>query len=303
MNTSQSPEPANAPYRIIGPVRPEHPLILASPHSGRIYPPALLAASRLSIHQLRRSEDMFVDELISGAPALGLTCLLANVSRVYIDLNRDANELDVGMFHGDSRRVKAQAQRTERVRAGLGVVPRIAGLGQDIYRQRLPVAEVEDRLCSVYHPYHAALRGLLDAAVERFGFAVLIDCHSMPTAALEAGTMSGQLPHVVIGDNHGTACHPDLSALVEAACQAQQLRSVRNVPYSGGFTTTHYGQPDRRVHCLQLELDRGCYMDQMRFQRLAAFAKMRESMGRVFARVKRDIWLLGPTSVLDIAAE
>src|SRR5262245_40299745 len=41
------------------------PLVFNSPHSGRVYPQAFLAASRLDSLTLRRSEDAYVEELFS----------------------------------------------------------------------------------------------------------------------------------------------------------------------------------------------------------------------------------------------
>ncbi len=60
------------PFVVVRPEQPVGPFVLCSPHSGRIYPKAFLAQSRLDPHSLRKSEDCFVDELFSGAQALGV---------------------------------------------------------------------------------------------------------------------------------------------------------------------------------------------------------------------------------------
>ncbi|MET0183399.1 MAG: N-formylglutamate amidohydrolase, partial [Caulobacterales bacterium] len=86
------------PFVLIEPLRRTAPLIFASPHSGRRYPPDLLAATRAGLQNLRRSEDAYVDELIAGAAGHGATILSATVARAYVDLNRDAAELDPEMF-------------------------------------------------------------------------------------------------------------------------------------------------------------------------------------------------------------
>ena len=70
------------------------PLVLASPHSGAEYPTDLLAASRLDPMSLRRSEDSFVDALFGAAPELGAPLLAARFPRAYLDVNREAYELD-----------------------------------------------------------------------------------------------------------------------------------------------------------------------------------------------------------------
>jgi N-formylglutamate deformylase len=45
----------------------------------------------------------------------------------------------------------------------------------------------------------------------------------------------------------------------------------RNKPYAGGFITEHYGNPTAGLHAIQLELNRGLYMDERQFERAAPF--------------------------------
>ena len=59
---------------------PPTPLVFASPHSGRLYPPDMMAAARLTAQDLRGSEDAFVDDLIAGAPALGASVIRARLA-------------------------------------------------------------------------------------------------------------------------------------------------------------------------------------------------------------------------------
>src|SRR5687767_6062005 len=119
------------PYRIFGPAEPSVPVVLASPHSGREYPAAFLAQSRLSLGQLRRAEDAYVDELLADATRLGVPLVAARYGRAYLDLNRDADEIDPAMIADPLPPSAGQA--SDRVAAGLGVVPRIAAHGLDTY--------------------------------------------------------------------------------------------------------------------------------------------------------------------------
>ena len=59
------------PFTVARPVALKLPLVFNSPHSGRIYPKAFLAASRLDSLALRRSEDSYVEELFGFVTALG----------------------------------------------------------------------------------------------------------------------------------------------------------------------------------------------------------------------------------------
>src|SRR5579872_2242920 len=180
-------EATPAPFRLAlpAPGALATPVIFASPHSGRIYPESMLAASLLGPRAIRRSEDAHVDELIAAAPAHGHTLITAEFSRAYLDVNREPWELDPAMFE-DELPAFARA-RTARVAAGLGAIARIVCEGQEIYARKLTFAEAEGRVRAVHQPYHAALEALIAEAKARFGLAVLIDWHSMPAVAAAHG--------------------------------------------------------------------------------------------------------------------
>src|SRR5213075_3261192 len=157
------------------------PLVLASPHSGAEYPSDLLAASRLDPLTLRRSEDSYVDALFGAGPELGAPLLAARFPRAYLDVNREPWELDPAMF-SDVLPGFANT-RSPRVRMGLGTIARVVASGEEIYARKLSFAEAKQRIETLYFPYHAALRALLDDTAAAFGGYLLIDCHSMPSAA------------------------------------------------------------------------------------------------------------------------
>src|SRR6266576_2803330 len=161
------------------PVVQSLPLILASPHSGAEYPTDFLAASRLDPLALRRSEDSFVDELFAAAPRLGAPLLSARFPRAYLDVNREAYELDPAMF-SDSLPDFVNAG-SPRVRMGLGTIARIVASGEEIYSMKLRFVEAQRRIECLYYPYHRALRQLVDDTESTFGGCLLIDCHSMPS--------------------------------------------------------------------------------------------------------------------------
>lgn len=265
---------ADPPFVLIEPFRRTTPLIFASPHSGRRYPRDLIQLARVGLGSLRRSEDAFVDELFAGAAAHGAPILCAAVARAYVDLNRDPAELDPDMFT-DSPGV---SMHSARVQAGLGAIPRIAGDGQEIYWRKLPGAEAGKRLALVHRPYHAMLAALVDEAQKQFGCAVLIDCHSMPSIA-----RGPQQPDVVLGDRFGASCHPSITALAEAALRRMGYRVARNTPFAGGHTTQAYGRPQRKVHALQVELNRSLYLDERTMERGPGFRRVHADMTRLAA--------------------
>ena len=160
---------------------PPTPLVFASPHSGRDYPADMMAATALDAQAIRRSEDAFVDDLIEPAHGLGVPVIAARYARAYIDLNREAFELDPGMFE-DELPEFARA-RTARVAAGLGAIARVVSEGQEIYARKLTFEEARGRIEGAHRPYHLALERLIAVAQKAHGFAILIDWHSMPSAA------------------------------------------------------------------------------------------------------------------------
>ncbi|MFC3713064.1 N-formylglutamate amidohydrolase [Sphingoaurantiacus capsulatus] len=261
------------PYRITGPTEPASPLVLASPHSGREYPGAFLAQSRLSLGQLRRAEDAYVDELLAAAVAVGAPMIAARYGRAYLDLNRDADEIDPAMVADPLPPSPGQA--SDRVAAGLGILPRIAAHGLDIYASRLRLADVELRVKALHRPYHAALDMLVGRALRRHGFAILLDCHSMPTPP------GPNAPQFVLGDLHGTTAAPALVEAIEAEIAAQGFRVARNTPYAGGYTTRHHSDRLRGVHVVQIEVDRALYMDPARLARHGGFALVAATLARI----------------------
>ena len=86
-------------FKIEAPRVQTSPVVFNSPHSGNVYDAEFQASSRLDLHNLRRSEDCFVDELFGTATALGAPLMKARFPRAWLDVNREPFELDPNMFH------------------------------------------------------------------------------------------------------------------------------------------------------------------------------------------------------------
>lgn len=272
-----APGGARPPFDIITPAVQTVPLVFASSHSGTEYEPGFVAASRLDQVSLRRSEDSYVDELFEAAPAHGAPLLRALFPRVYLDPNREPWELDPGMFEDA---LPDWVNTTSlRVAGGLGTIARVVTNGAEVYRGKLMFAEAERRIRTLYIPFHEAIQDLLAATVDRFGTAILIDCHSMPSVG---GPMDRDPGHeradIVLGDRYGTACARIVTETAEEVLAGMGYRVARNDPYAGGFTTRNYGRPGAGIHALQIEVKRSLYMDETRIARLPELAGVRERM-------------------------
>jgi N-formylglutamate amidohydrolase len=272
------------PYLLTRPARQTVPLVFASPHSGRLYPAAFVAAARLDPVALRRSEDGFVDELFAAAPEHGAPLLAATFPRVFCDVNREPWELDPGMFDGPLPAWVNTA--SPRVGAGLGTIARVVATGEAVYRHKLTFAEAEDRIRRTWQPYHAALAALIAETRAEFGYCLLIDCHSMPTHPAQAASP----PDFVLGDAHGTACAPKATRLAEEALLQLGYRVRRNDPYAGGYVTRHYGRPREGVHALQVEIARPLYMDEQRIERLPRMPALVDDLTRLIRRMAESDW-------------
>ena len=213
----------------------------------------------------RQSEDSYVDLLFDEAPRYGAPLLRALFPRAYVDVNRSRDELDPRMFADD---LPHNADtRSSRVIAGLGVIPRIVADGHDIYSRKLYYFDARRRLSACYDPYHASLSRLIEEARVQFGCAVLIDCHSMPSAG-GAPFRSGE-PRIdfVLGDRFGSSCAPFVTEIAEDTLASLDYEVARNAPYAGGFVAASYGRPKKGVHVLQIEINRALYLDERRIAR------------------------------------
>ena len=106
----------------------------------------------------------------------------------------------------------------------------------------------------MYRPYHAALAALVEETLARFGAAIVVDCHSMPSALA--------VPDIVLGDRYGASAPPALTGWAENAFAGAGFSIVRNSPYAGGYTTALYGRGPAGCHALQIEINRSLYLEE-----------------------------------------
>jgi N-formylglutamate amidohydrolase len=241
-------------FERLGPVCPATPLLISVPHAARLHPPAMAGRTRLSTVQLQNLEDRYADLLCAAAVEDGHSAIIASCARAWIDLNRGEDELDSSMVAGHPHH-GLPSRTSAKVRGGLGLIPRRIAQGGDIWRGPLTRDDVSARIETIHRPYHRALAEGLTERVAIFGWALLLDLHSMPS-------LPGiQPPHIVFGDLYGRSASPHLveAALTEA--QEAGFRAARNAPYAGGMILERHSAPHRGIHALQVEIDRRLYLD------------------------------------------
>ena len=186
-------------------------------------------------------------------------------------------------------------RRAPRVAAGLGIIPRIVRDGAEIYREKLQPHDAEERLAQLYRPYHAGLAELVEETRLRFGAAIVVDCHSMPSAS--------NVPDIVLGDRYGASATPSLMRHAELSFEACGFATARNVPYAGGYTTHLYGRREPGLQALQIEVNRQLYLDEENVERGRYFADIQTKLTRALERLLSfDITTLG-TAIGPLAAE
>ena len=269
-------------FEVLRPARQTVPIVFNTPHSGRAYPAGFLRSARLGLRDLRGSEDAFVDTLLEGVVQLGAPLLRAHFPRAYLDVNREPFELDPRLFGPLPPYANGHSLR---VAAGLGTIARVVADAKEIYADPPSLDEAMARIAAYYVPYHRALRQLVAETVGRFGVCLLIDGHSMPSLSRIAGPGSSSVAqagerraHFVLGDRHGASCSPAVMQAAHAALARRGHLVSRNAPYAGGYITEHYGRPGESVHVLQVEINRGLYMDEARIAPNRRFGHVADSL-------------------------
>lgn len=283
-----------AAFDVILPAAQTSCVVFASPHSGRDYAWSFMRKTVLNEHEIRSSEDAFVDQLFECAPEYGATFLKAGAPRAFVDLNRARDELDPALIEGVKR-----LRHNPRVASGLGVVPRVVANGRAIYRGKMTLQEAQDRISRYWEPYHDKLQALLDQAHMRHGQTVLIDCHSMPHEAMDGVLRSGmRRPDVVLGDRFGAAASGDVVDRIEAAFTRAGFVVTRNAPFAGAYITQAYGKPAKGQHAVQVEIDRSLYMNEKLIRPNGNF----EAVQVALRDVVREVALIGQGRI-PLAAE
>ena len=271
---------SHSAFDIYHPLSLETAVVFASPHSGRDYSASFLHQSILDSHTIRSSEDAFVDQLADFVTEFGAPFLCAKVPRAYLDLNRSHDELDPAVVDG----AKTKGHNA-RIASGLGVIPRVVSHSRPIYRGKISMHDAQHRLTTYWHPYHDALQGLMDQAVQKFGYALLVDLHSMPHDAVASPSKFVEPTQIVLGDRFGASCDKDLGDHVYDSLVHAGFRVGRNSPFAGAFITHHYGRPSQRYHAIQIEIDRGLYLHESEITLNDGFPETREKLRVALERI------------------
>lgn len=224
--------------------RGDAPLVVSFPHTG-IDIPADIEAKLTSPWLARKDADWWVHLLYDFVQSLGVTTVRTALSRTAIDVNRDPS--GTSLYPGQAT--------TE-------LCPTTTFDGEPLYSagSEPDAAEIARRRAAYFHPYHHALASELHRLRQRHATVVLYEAHSIRSFAPRL--FEGVLPNFNIGTNNGASCSPILTAAIEAACGGHGFTQVTNGRFKGGWTTRHYGAPERDIHAVQMELACRGYMSE-----------------------------------------
>jgi N-formylglutamate amidohydrolase len=298
VSVPQFPDPETTFRRRVV-IPPPNALVVSVPHAGTAI--TGFEGSLAPTLDVRGDADLFVDQLYDVVPPasasdagrddergplehglrLGRSIphVTALLSRFVCDMNRDPDDVSGAAV---------PQHPAPRNADGRGFVWAMTTTGTPALARPLTLGEWRARQ-AVHAAYHRAIAEALARAKDRFGFAVLLDGHSMPSVGRSGHKDPGRArADIVPGDRDGTSCSPALSEIVQTHFKSNGYSVDFNNPYKGGFITAHHGRPADGVHAIQIEARRDLYMDEVTFTpRPEGFARLSNTLQELLAALTR----------------
>ncbi len=218
--------------------------MISVPHDGALIPGSIKKSIKPDFWDTP-DRDTGIGEVFAF-DAFPYSKIVATHSRYVVDLNRSATG---GALYPGQQETSVCPVRTFR--------------DQSLYREGMAPSQtaIQERIVTYWQPYHDQLQGLIDAAISRHGWCLLVDAHSID-AELPM-LFEGRLPDINVGTNEGLSCSADIQRMFTETLRSQnQLTHVVNGRFKGGHITRHYGKPDKNCHAVQLEHVKDCYQGQ-----------------------------------------
>jgi N-formylglutamate amidohydrolase len=240
------------------------PLILDSPHSGQLYPTDFNHQANFS--KLRQAEDTYVDELFDSASNIGAVILKAEFPRSYIDPNRAETDFFFKDIINPNNTVgEIDFKPSIKSELGIGLIwLKIPPEGEKMYKNKITLDELMNRIKKYHRPYHEALRKIMNKTYQKYGKFYHINCHSMQDNATAMSTqIQGTIrPDFVIGDKDGSSCDNGFTKEVVECLRDLKYEVAINDPYKGAELVSAYSNPNLKKHSLQIEINRKLYMNE-----------------------------------------
>ena len=240
------------------------PLILDSPHSGQFYPKNFNHQATFS--KLRQAEDSYVDELFDYAVKIGAVMLKAEFPRSYIDPNRAETDFFLkDIINQNNIMYEIDFKPSIKSEMGIGLIwLKIPPEGDDMYKNKITLDELMNRVKTYHRPYHEALRRIMNKTHKKYNKFYHINCHSMQENATAMSTQikGTSRPDFVIGDRDGNSCDKKFTNVVVECLRDLNYEVVVNDLYKGAELVSAYSDPNIQKHSLQIEINRKLYMNE-----------------------------------------
>lgn len=284
------------PFSILEPQNQRNGLVFNSPHSGTYVPGDFAASLAVDLKKLSYSSDSFVNILLENIPRSGAHVFLNHYLRSYLDTNRADDELDSSMFNDGNEaffkptNLNLAHPMSNKVAKGFGLLARKTFDHQEIYKETLPLSEIERRLNTIYYPVHQALKALLDHTKQQQNYYLLIDCHSMPSLNfINPGFKNFSQPDIILGNCFNASCNQKISDFFARFFMDHGLNVLFNTPYAGGYNTRHYSAPDQKQYCIQIEINRALYMDEENITPHNGLVRIKNMMNELATHLDEEI--------------
>jgi N-formylglutamate amidohydrolase len=221
-------------------------MILHIPHSSRTIPDDLRDQIVLSDEDLSTELTLMTDAFTDDLFAFPETAIVRfPISRLLVDVERFLNDIKEPMS-----------------KVGMGVFYTRTAFGKAL-RRSLQWQEVRNMVSEYYEPHHRKMWTEVNNELERYGKALIVDCHSFPSHPLPCDMdQSIPRPDFCIGtDSFHTP--KELKEIVDRTIRGSGYTVEIDRPYSGSFVPTAFYKRDQRVASMMIEVNRRLYMDEL----------------------------------------
>jgi len=236
-------------------------MILHIPHSSSVIPENLRDQIVLSDGQLAAEltlmADAFTDELFTLPEA---TILRFPISRLLVDVERFRDDAEEPMS-----------------KKGMGMIYTLTANGKKLKRT-LQLQEKDALISQYYDTHHQTLLTEVKMALEKYGKALIVDCHSFPNNPLPCDEdQTIPRPEFCIGtDSFHTPA--DLTQMTEHSLKKMGYSVRINQPYKGALVPITFYKKDRHVESIMIEVNRSLYMDEMSGTKKDSFESIKRNI-------------------------
>lgn len=259
------------------------PIFVSIPHSGEKVPSQTPWLKNLPNEILMSDVDRYVDILYKPSlDELRIPFQSTEWHRYAVDLNRIPSDVDESSVIGAIKKSGSHPDGYHWV---------MTKNETKLMPSPMTLQTHQELTELIYEPFHAGVRNHY-AFYKKQGFENIfhMDVHSMPSVGTRMHKDPGEKrADIVISDCLGKSCHPHFRDLVIAAYAISGFKVGYNWPYMGGRVTEQYGQPQTGQQVLQVELNRGLYMDEKSKQILPEHKKIQQKLLEALTYIKSEL--------------